>query len=82
MMAWIAWLRDASRQDASVGRGKPRPYNGIAAESIGSRVGATPWLAGYRELAVAGEICAAGFVAIRLAKDFAEAFAGFVDLGF
>jgi hypothetical protein len=43
MMAWIAWLRDASRQDASVGRGKPRPYNGIAAEKLDRESGRFSW---------------------------------------
>jgi hypothetical protein len=65
-----AWLHDESRQDAENWRVNP-----ALQQSRGD-------LAGGRQLTVAGEICAAGFVAIRLAKDFAEAFAGFVDLGF
>jgi hypothetical protein len=77
-----AWFRDRSRQDAAAGRGKPRPYKGLDAGAGRAPRRDAENLAGDCEPVLAGEVAGAGLVAVDFAEAFAQAFAGFVHLGF
>jgi hypothetical protein len=81
-------LREALRQDASARAGQAPPLQNpgrvvrqIDGDCMG-RIIRVKRLAGGGELALARETGGARFVAVGFAEDFAEAFAGFVDLGF
>jgi hypothetical protein len=73
------------RDRAHWGRTKVRSYKDVKLSTAGrksKRNGAEPGLSGDCQFAVASEIAGTGFVAIDFAQGFAEAFAGFMDLGF